>query len=50
MLSPVSTEGVTDAERDKAWRRIGSAARKFDVEISERGWRGLFRGGKATKR
>jgi hypothetical protein len=26
-------EGVTDAERDRAWRRITAAARKFDVEI-----------------
>lgn len=34
-------EGVTDADRDKAWRRIRSAARRFNVEISERGWRKL---------
>jgi hypothetical protein len=43
-------EGVTDAERDRAWRRIRSAARKFDVEIEARGWRQLFEGGKAKKR
>ena len=43
-------EGVTDADRDRAWRRIRAAARKFDVEISERGWRQLFEGGKAKKR
>lgn len=43
-------EGVSDADRDKAWRRIRSAARKFDVEISERGWRQLFEGGKAKKK
>jgi hypothetical protein len=43
-------EGVTDAERDRAWRRIRAAARKFDVEISARGWRQLFEGGKAKKR
>ena len=30
---------VTDDERDAAWKRIVAAARKFDVEISERGWR-----------
>jgi hypothetical protein len=42
-------EGVTDADRDKAWRRIRAAARKHDVEISERGWRQLFEGGKAKK-
>jgi hypothetical protein len=40
-------EGVSDADRDKAWRKIRSAARKYDVEISERGWRQLFEGGKA---
>lgn len=42
-------EGVTDAERDRAWRRIRSAARKFDVDIEARGWRDLVKGGKATK-
>jgi hypothetical protein len=40
---------VTDADRDKAWRRIRTAARKFDVEISERGWRELAKGGKPKK-
>jgi hypothetical protein len=43
-------EGVTDADRDRAWRRIRAAARKFDVDISARGWRELFKGGKAKKR
>jgi hypothetical protein len=43
-------EGVSDADRDRAWRKIRAAARKFDVEISERGWRQLFEGGKAKKR
>jgi hypothetical protein len=43
-------EGVSDADRDRAWRRIRAAARRFDVEISARGWRQLFEGGKATKR
>jgi hypothetical protein len=43
-------EGVSNADRDKAWRRIRAAARKFDVEISERGWRQLFEGGKAKKK
>ncbi len=38
-------EGVTDAERDQAWRRIRSAARKHGVEISARGWRQLMRNG-----
>jgi hypothetical protein len=43
-------EGVSDADRDRAWRRIRTAARTFDVEISERGWRQLFKGGKARKK
>ena len=42
-------EGVSDAERDRAWRRIRAAARKYDVEIEARGWRELFKGGKAKK-
>jgi hypothetical protein len=43
-------EGVTDKERDQAWRRIKVAAKKFDVEIEEKGWRELFAGGKAKKK
>ena len=42
-------EDVSDAERDRAWKRIQSAAKKFDVEIEAHGWRELFRGGKAKK-
>ena len=34
-------EGVSDAERDRAWRRIKTAAKKFGVEVSEGGWREL---------
>lgn len=37
-------EGVTDEERDRAWKRIRQAADKFGVEISEHDWRDLFRG------
>jgi hypothetical protein len=36
-------EGVSNKERDAAWRRIREAARKYDVDIEERGWRELFR-------
>lgn len=32
-------EGVTDAERDAAWKRIQAAAKKFDVELHETSWR-----------
>ena len=40
-------EDVTNAERDRAWKRIVAAAKKFGVEVSEHGWRELFHGGKA---
>ena len=40
-------EGVTDAEREQAWRRITAAAKKYGVEVSEESWRELVRGGKA---
>jgi len=30
---------VSDAERDAAWKRIQTAAKKFDVEIRETSWR-----------
>jgi hypothetical protein len=43
-------EGVTDAERDEAWRRIRAAADKFGVALEEKGWRELFDGSKAKKR
>ncbi|MDQ6880919.1 MAG: hypothetical protein M3150_02375 [Pseudomonadota bacterium] len=32
-------EGVTDAERDAAWKRIQSAARKYKVDLHETSWR-----------
>ncbi len=28
-------EGVSDAERDAAWKRIKAAAKKFGVEVAE---------------
>jgi hypothetical protein len=43
-------EGVTDKERDEAWKRIKAAAKRYDVEVSESSWRELFKGGKARKR
>lgn len=43
-------EDVSDAERDRAWKRILKAARKFDVDVSADDWRELFKGGKAPKR
>ena len=43
-------ECATDADRGRAWRRIIKAARRYDVEVSERNWKELFAGGKARKR
>jgi hypothetical protein len=40
-------EGVTDAERDRAWRRIRAAAKHHGVEIAVRGWRQLMAGRKS---
>ena len=35
-------EDVSDAERDRAWRRIRAAAKRHGVEIEVRGWRQLM--------
>ena len=51
-------EGVSDTERDAAWKRILKAAKKYDVEVSESSWRelgqakakGSAKGKKAAKR
>lgn len=32
-------KGVSDDDRDAAWKRIKAAAKKFDVEVSEKSWR-----------
>jgi len=36
-------EGVTNDERDEAWKRIRAAAKKFDVDLDEGDWRELFK-------
>jgi hypothetical protein len=43
-------EGVSDSERDAAWRRIRAAARKYGVEVKAKGWRSLMKGGRTAKR
>jgi hypothetical protein len=35
-------EGVTDEERDEAWRRIQAAARKYGIDMGEDDWRELY--------
>jgi hypothetical protein len=39
-------KGVTDDERDEAWKRIRAAAKKFGVAMEEGGWRELSHHGK----
>ena len=34
-------KGVSDEERDEAWKRIKAAAKKFDVDVSEKSWHEL---------
>jgi hypothetical protein len=36
-------EGVTDEERDAAFRRIRKAAKQYHVELKEKDWRELGR-------
>jgi hypothetical protein len=43
-------EGVSDAERDRAWERILAAAERFDVEVTAPNWQDLLKGGKTGKR
>jgi hypothetical protein len=43
-------EGVSDAERDQAWKRILAAAKRYDVDVSESDWRELAHGGNDRKR
>jgi hypothetical protein len=37
----MQVEGVTDAERDAAWKRIKTAANKHNVTLKEKSWREL---------
>lgn len=37
----MQVEGVTDAERDAAWKRIKTAANKYNVTLKEKSWREL---------
>lgn len=32
-------QGVSDSERDEAWKRILAAAKKFGIEVKEKSWR-----------
>lgn len=37
-------KGVSDEERDAAWKRILAAAKKFGVEVNEKSWRDIGAG------
>lgn len=43
-------EGVSESERDAAWRRIRAAAKKYGVEVKAKGWRSLMKGGRTGRR
>ena len=34
-------EGVSDDDRDAAWRRIKAAAKKHGVDVNEKSWRDI---------
>ena len=36
-------KGVSDDERDAAWKRIKAAAKKYGVEVEEKSWRDIGR-------
>lgn len=42
-------QGVSDAQRDAAWRRIEAAARLYGVEIAAAGWREVMARRSATR-
>jgi hypothetical protein len=43
-------EGVSNAERDRAWKRIQAAAKRFGVTIEVKSWRELVDDGKGHDR
>jgi len=42
-------QGVSDEERDEAWRRIVAAAGRYDVVMHASGWRDLLAGRSGTR-
>ncbi len=43
-------EGVSDRDREAAWRRIMAAARRFDIDVEANDWRELMKGGRTGGR
>ena len=42
-------EGVSDADRDEAWKRIKRAAKRYDIEVEADDWHDLMAGGKSRR-
>ena len=42
-------EGVSDSEREAAWRRIKAAAKRHGVEVTAKSWRDLMKGGRTGR-
>jgi hypothetical protein len=42
-------EGVSDADRDEAWKRILAAAKRFGVEVEASSWHELMPGAKRRR-
>ena len=43
-------QDVSDADRDRAWKRILSAAKRFDIDVEAKDWRELMKGGRSGRR
>jgi hypothetical protein len=43
-------DGVSDSEREAAWRRIRAAAKRYGVEVTARGWRSLMKDRKSGQK
>ena len=43
-------EGVSDEDREEAWKRIQAAAKKFGIEVEASSWRELMKGGQSRGR
>ena len=43
-------EDVSNAERERAWKRIKAAAKRFDVEVEAKSWHELVGRGRARPR
>ena len=41
LMCAMQVQGVSEAERDAAWKRIKFAAKKLKVELNEEDWREL---------